>query len=132
MGAKKRPFYRIVIADSRSPRDGRAIDTLGYYDPIAQPAQIKVDRARADEWIRKGAQPTDRVKILLERAAKAPAVPEPVTPEPQPEPEAKAAPRTSRTRAPKAAAVPEEGAVEAATPGESPEVAPDAEAPSEG
>ncbi len=68
MGAKKAPFYRIVVADSRSPRDGRFIEQIGTYDPLAEPAEIKVDGERALAWIKTGAQPTDTVKSLLKRA----------------------------------------------------------------
>ena len=65
MGAKKRPFYRIVVADSRSPRDGRVIEEIGYYNPISQPAEIKVDADKAKHWLSTGAQPSDTVKTLL-------------------------------------------------------------------
>ncbi len=65
MGAKKRPFYRIVVADSRCPRDGRFIETLGYYDPLQDPPVIKLDKEKAEDWIRKGAQPTDIARALL-------------------------------------------------------------------
>ena len=68
MGAKKKPFYRIVVADSRYPRDGRFIEEIGTYNPIAQPAEIKVDIAKASQWIANGAQPTDTVKELLKKA----------------------------------------------------------------
>ena len=68
MGAKKRPFYRVVVADSRSPRDGRFIEEIGTYNPIAQPAEIKVDLEKASQWIANGAQPTDTVKELLKKA----------------------------------------------------------------
>ena len=68
MGAKKAPYYRIVVADSRFPRDGRFIEELGTYDPLAQPAAIKVDAERAKYWISNGAQPTDTVKSLLKKA----------------------------------------------------------------
>ena len=71
MGAKKNPFYRIVVADSRSPRDGRCIEEIGYYDPLAKGEQIKVDTARAQYWIDNGAQPTDTVRGLLKKAAAA-------------------------------------------------------------
>ena len=71
MGAKKNPFYRIVVADSRSPRDGRCIEEIGYYDPLAKDEQIKVDTARAQYWIDNGAQPTDTVRGLLKKAAAA-------------------------------------------------------------
>lgn len=68
MGAKKNPFYRVIVADSRSPRDGRFIEELGTYDPLAEPAQIKIDLERAKYWIANGAQPTDTVKALLKKA----------------------------------------------------------------
>ncbi|MBC8546530.1 30S ribosomal protein S16 [Clostridiaceae bacterium NSJ-31] len=65
MGAKKAPFYRIVVADSRYPRDGRFIEEIGYYDPTKNPSVIKVDEEKAKKWISNGAQPTDTVKALL-------------------------------------------------------------------
>ncbi len=64
MGAKKAPFYRIVVADSRYPRDGRFIEEVGYYDPTKEPSVIKVDEEKAKKWISNGAQPTDTVKSL--------------------------------------------------------------------
>jgi small subunit ribosomal protein S16 len=68
MGAKKAPFYRIVVADSRYPRDGRFIEEIGTYDPLAEPAAVKVDAERAQAWIKTGAQPTETVKNLLKKA----------------------------------------------------------------
>ena len=65
MGAKKRPFYRIVVADARAPRDGRFIEQLGHYDPLSDPSTIKLDSDRAVYWLQHGAQPTDRVAILF-------------------------------------------------------------------
>ena len=65
MGAKKRPFYRIVVADSRYPRDGRFIEEIGTYNPLIQPAEVKVDAEAAKKWIANGAQPTDKVKAIL-------------------------------------------------------------------
>lgn len=65
MGAKKAPFYRIVVADARSPRDGRFIEQVGYYDPTKEPAVIKVDDEIAKKWLANGAQPSDTVKKLL-------------------------------------------------------------------
>ena len=65
IGAKKAPFYRIVVADSRYPRDGRFIEEIGYYDPTQEPALVKIDMDKANEWIKKGAQPTDTVKRLM-------------------------------------------------------------------
>ncbi len=67
MGAKKAPFYRIVLADSRYPRDGRFIEELGYYDPTKEPSVLKVDDEKAKSWIANGAQPTDTVKALLKK-----------------------------------------------------------------
>ena len=66
MGAKKRPFYRLVVADARSPRDGKFIEELGTYDPITRPARVTIDADRVREWMRKGAQPTDTARKLLE------------------------------------------------------------------
>lgn len=68
LGAKKAPFYRIVVADSRSPRDGKSIAEIGYYDPTKDPAVIKVDADAAKKWIGTGAQPSDTVKALLKKA----------------------------------------------------------------
>ncbi len=68
MGAKKKPFYRIVVADSRSPRDGRFIEELGYYDPLKNPAEIKIDQAKAEDWLKKGAQLTDTARALFSKA----------------------------------------------------------------
>ena len=68
MGAKKNPYYRIVVSDSRSPRDGRFIEEIGSYDPLKNPAEIKVDAERAQYWVKNGAQPTDTVKRLLKTA----------------------------------------------------------------
>ena len=68
MGAKKSPFYRIVVADSRYPRDGRFIEEIGTYDPRVNPAAINVDAERAQAWIKTGAQPTETVKSLLTKA----------------------------------------------------------------
>ena len=67
MGAKKAPFYRVVVADSRFPRDGRFIEEIGYYNPIATPVEIKIDAEKAQTWIKNGAQPTDTVKALLKK-----------------------------------------------------------------
>ncbi|NLM51355.1 MAG: 30S ribosomal protein S16 [Firmicutes bacterium] len=68
VGAKKRPFYRIVVADSRAPRDGACIDEIGYYNPTTDPVTLNVDSEKAQEWLRKGAQPSDTVKSLLAKA----------------------------------------------------------------
>ena len=68
MGAKKAPFYRIVVADSRYPRDGRFIEEIGTYNPVVNPAELKVDVDRAQAWIKTGAQPTETVRDLLKKA----------------------------------------------------------------
>ncbi len=67
MGAKKSPFYRIVVADSRFPRDGRFIEEIGYYNPMTNPAEVKIDAEKAATWIKNGAQPTETVKALLKK-----------------------------------------------------------------
>ena len=69
MGAKKATFYRVVVADSRYPRDGRFIEEIGYYNPLEEPAVIKIDTEKAEKWIANGAQPTDTVKALLKKAS---------------------------------------------------------------
>ncbi len=85
-GAKKAPFYRVVVADSRSPRDGRNIEEIGTYDPMAKPAKIDIDLARAKYWIACGAQPTDTVRGLLKAAEAAqPKAEEPKVEEAAPE-----------------------------------------------
>jgi len=67
MGAKKAPFYRIVVADSRFPRDGRFIEEIGTYNPLAEPSEVKIDAEKAVKWIKNGAQPTDTVKSLFKK-----------------------------------------------------------------
>ena len=67
MGMKKKPFYRVVVADVASPRDGRFIEEIGTYNPCVSPAEIKIDADRAQEWIKSGAQPTDTVRALLKK-----------------------------------------------------------------
>lgn len=67
MGAKKAPFYRIVVADSRSPRDGRFIEEIGTYNPMLEPSEFKVDADKVREWMKNGAQPTETVKTLLKK-----------------------------------------------------------------
>lgn len=68
VGAKKQPFYRVVVADSRSPRNGRFIEEIGYYNPLTNPAEIKIDAEKATKWLGNGAQPTETVKALLKKA----------------------------------------------------------------
>ena len=68
MGRKKRPFYRVIVADSRSPRDGRFIEEIGYYDPMKEPSEIKIDAEKAKKWLDNGAAPTETVRALLKKA----------------------------------------------------------------
>ncbi|NLW06998.1 MAG: 30S ribosomal protein S16 [Clostridia bacterium] len=68
IGAKKAPFYRLVVADSRSPRDGRFLEEIGYYNPLAQPVEIKVDEEKALRWLNTGAQPSETVRVLFKKA----------------------------------------------------------------
>jgi small subunit ribosomal protein S16 len=77
MGTTKRPAYRVVVADSRSPRDGRFIEVLGHYSPLTEPPTVKIDRAKVEAWIKKGAQPSNTVRRLIANA------PEPKSPEPK-------------------------------------------------
>ncbi|SHJ42841.1 small subunit ribosomal protein S16 [Hathewaya proteolytica DSM 3090] len=67
MGAKKAPFYRVIVADSRAPRDGRFIDEIGYYNPTTEPVTVKIDAEKAANWIKNGAQPSETVKRLLDK-----------------------------------------------------------------
>jgi small subunit ribosomal protein S16 len=67
MGAKKRPFYRVIVADSRSPRDGKFIEEIGFYNPISEPVEVKIDDEKAIKWLENGAQPTDTVKNLFKK-----------------------------------------------------------------
>ncbi|MBQ7445722.1 MAG: 30S ribosomal protein S16 [Clostridia bacterium] len=71
MGAKKAPFYRIVVAESRFARDGRFVEEIGTYNPLKDPAEYTIDLAKAEDWMKKGAQPTDKAKALIEKAKKA-------------------------------------------------------------
>jgi small subunit ribosomal protein S16 len=68
IGAKKNPFYRVVVADSRYPRDGRFIEEIGTYNPLVEPAAVKIDADKAKQWIKNGAQPTDTVKSILKKS----------------------------------------------------------------
>ncbi len=68
VGAKKAPFYHIVVADSRSPRDGKIIEQLGTYNPMTEPSEIVLDKEKVEKWIKNGAKPTDTVKALIEKA----------------------------------------------------------------
>ena len=68
MGSNKKPFYRIVVADSRAPRDGKFIEEIGFYNPVSQPKQVKINDEKAVKWLSNGAQPTDTVKDILSKA----------------------------------------------------------------
>ena len=68
MGAKRAPFYRVVVADSRYPRDGRFIEEIGTYNPMKDPAEIKIDVEKSEQWLKNGAQPTDTVKVILKKS----------------------------------------------------------------
>ena len=68
LGSKKNPFYRVVVADERSPRDGRFIEEIGYYNPLTNPVDIKIDAEKASKWIKNGAQPTETVRSLLKKS----------------------------------------------------------------
>jgi small subunit ribosomal protein S16 len=100
MGAKKRPFYRLVVADSRSPRDGKFIEEIGFYDPLPNPAKVQIDVDKVREWMRKGARPSDVARKLLEREgvlqrgamSRRVATPGAAAPEPAPAAVAEAAP----------------------------------------
>lgn len=70
VGKKKAPFYHVVVADSRSPRDGKIVEQIGTYDPMTDPATINIDSEKAQKWIKNGAKPTDTVKALIEKASK--------------------------------------------------------------
>ena len=74
-GAKKRPFYRVIAIDSRKPRDGRALEFLGTYDPMAEPSKIKLETARIEHWLSQGAQMSSQVKTLMKQAKSQPAAP---------------------------------------------------------
>lgn len=69
VGAKKKPFYRIVVADSRAPRDGKCIEEIGTYNPMTEVPEIKIDMEKSEKWLKSGAQPTDRVRSILKTAA---------------------------------------------------------------
>ena len=67
MGMKKKPFYRVVVADERCPRDGRFVEEIGYYNPVSNPVELKIDTEAAQKWLKNGAQPTDTVRALLKK-----------------------------------------------------------------
>jgi small subunit ribosomal protein S16 len=100
-GAKKRPFYRVVVADSRYARDGRYIEQLGYYDPLTDPAKFQIDAAKFEMWIRRGAQPSESVEVMMAKHAPGALRPAPLVVDPHETPDtAAAAPKAPK--APKA------------------------------
>jgi small subunit ribosomal protein S16 len=103
-GAKKRPFYRVVVADSRFARDGRYIEQLGYYDPLTDPAKFQIDAGKFELWIRRGAKPSESVEVMMAKHAPGALRPAPLPVEPRSVPEAKAAPKAKEKKkaAPKA------------------------------
>ena len=111
MGAKKRPFYRVVVADARSPRDGRFIENIGKYQPLSDPSVIEIDEDRALHWLGTGAQPTDAVKVLMHRVG----IWDKFKPE---EPPRQRAPKADRPSKKAAAAEPAPEAPEASAPPE--------------
>src|SRR5687768_6669122 len=134
LGAKKRPFYRVVVADARSPRDGRFIENIGKYHPLEEPSLIEIDEERALHWLKNGAQPTEAVTNLLRIRG----VWEKFTGEPTPAPKAPAAPKQSKkvkaaaaaaAAAPPPAAAPVEESVSEAAPEPPPQEAAAEEAP---
>ena len=112
VGAKKQPAYRVVVADSRAPRDGRFIETIGYYNPLTNPPTIVIDNERAAYWMRQGAQPTDVVKHMIEKSLRGETgVPAPVVPAEIVAPVAETAPVAEEVAVVEEAAVTEEVAV---------------------
>jgi small subunit ribosomal protein S16 len=127
MGAKKRPFYRVVVADSRSPRDGRFIENIGRYHPLADPSVIEIDEDRALHWLGVGAQPSDSVRVLLDKAG----IWAKFSSAPTEKPKAGARTAAARASAQKAAAKPPAPAEPAAAKGPAAEEPPAEEPPAE-
>lgn len=98
-GAKKRPFYRVVVADSRAARDGRYIEQLGYYDPLTDPAKFQIDAVKFEQWIRKGAKPSESVEVMMAKHAPSALRPAPL---PRVTPIESGAPEAGAAKAPKA------------------------------
>jgi len=103
-GAKKRPFYRVVVANSRSPRDGRYIEQLGYYDPLTDPATFRVDADRFAEWIRRGALPSESVGVMVAKHAPQALRPAPIVTPAEAAPAGEPKPKRAKVAKPKAAA----------------------------
>lgn len=117
MGAKRRPFYRLVVADARSPRDGKFIEQLGTYDPLTSPATVKIDSERVTKWLSQGAQPSDAARSLLQREGILEMTPHPVSSRTGPKNAAKAEAR-AQARRPAEPAEPEVAAPAAQEDGE--------------
>ena len=115
VGTTKRPFYRLIVADSRSPRDGRFIESLGYYDPLSEPEKIEVNGEKVKHWISNGARPTDAARSLLEHAGVLARGPKPVYPE-KPKAESETTDAAAEAEAP-AQEAPEAAAAETEAPG---------------
>ncbi len=128
MGAKKRPFFRVVVTDSRSPRDSRFVEALGHYDPTKRPEHLDIDADRLAHWLKAGARPSDTLRTLVDRLARRPAeVPEPIAPvaKPAPVPVTAAAEPPPAAEAPaESLGVPEEAPSADAAPVETPEEPP--------
>jgi small subunit ribosomal protein S16 len=103
VGSKKNPIWRVVVADQRSPRDGRFIETIGHYNPQTDPSTIVLDEARLQHWIERGAQPTNQVKQLAKAHAKGVTAPAEPAPEPEPEAQVEAEPEAQPAEAEAAA-----------------------------
>ena len=103
-GAKGRPFYRVVVADSRSARDGRYIEQLGYYDPLTDPAKFQIDAAKFEHWIRRGAKPSESVEVMMAKHAPAALRPAPLSVAPMLEEMAAGEPKPEKAKKAKAAA----------------------------
>jgi small subunit ribosomal protein S16 len=128
VGSKKNPIWRVVVADQRSPRDGRFIETIGHYNPQTEPSTIVIDRERLDHWVARGAQPSGTVKQLVKAQAKAPP-PEPVAEAPVEEPAAAAEPTVEEPVADAEPVVAAESETEPEAVAEAPaEAAPEADA----
>src|SRR5881296_4091960 len=97
-GAKKRPFYRVVVADSRFARDGRYIEQLGYYDPLTDPAKFQIDTGKFEQWIRKGARPSESVEVMMAKHAPGALRPAPLPVEPGVVPEPGKATKTRKAK----------------------------------
>ncbi len=102
-GAKKRPFYRVVVADSRSARDGRYIEQLGYYDPLTEPANFQIDAAKFEHWVRRGAKPSESVEVMMAKHAPGALRPAPLAVAPMPDAGAAVEPKPEKAKKPKAA-----------------------------